>query len=163
MKQLFFLLLVGLLVGSCSNEVTEVEVSKKAGVWVNSGTKFLMGSDDQVEIVKDLISNYDALNAEGVFTNTRDSLRFFSFNSKEPVIITSDNLKEMFSSYDSIVSSPAYFLPYELDGVRTIVEVTSREVKYNKNGQVEEDLFLEKYIFGKDGKIHTIRQWRAAW
>jgi hypothetical protein len=28
---------------------------------------------------------------------------------------------------------------------------------------VEKDLFLEKFIFGKDGKIHTVRQWRAAW
>ena len=103
------------------------------------------------------------MDAEGVFTNTRNSFRFFPFNSKTSVMLTVDNLKEMFSSYDSIISKPVYYLPYDLEGVRSIVQVTSTETKYNKNGTVEEDLLLEKFIFGKDGKIHTVRQWRAAW
>ncbi len=130
---------------------------------MSSGTKFLMGSDEQVEMVRSLISNYAAMDAEGVFANTRDSLRFFPFNSEEPVIMTSNDVKEMFSQYDSIISDPIYFLPYELDGVRSLVEVGSNETKYKKDGTVEEDFFLEKFIFGEDGKIHTVRQWRAAW
>ncbi|MBT7239773.1 hypothetical protein N9508_01970 [Flavobacteriaceae bacterium] len=148
---------------SCKNQVKEVQVDKKAGEWVSSGTKFLMGSDEQVEMVRSLISNYAAMDAEGVFANTRDSLRFFPFNSEEPVIMTSNDVKEMFSQYDSIISDPIYFLPYELDGVRSLVEVGSNETKYKKDGTVEEDFFLEKFIFGEDGKIHTVRQWRAAW
>ena len=130
---------------------------------MSSGTKFLMGSDEQVEMVRSLISNYAAMDAEGVFANTRDSLRFFPFNSEEPVIMTSNDVKEMSSQYDSIISDPIYFLPYELDGVRSLVEVGSNETKYKKDGTVEEDFFLEKFIFGEDGKIHTVRQWRAAW
>ncbi|MFY9237071.1 MAG: hypothetical protein WAO43_07920 [Flavobacteriaceae bacterium] len=148
---------------SCKNQVKEVQVDKKAGEWVSSGTKFLMGSDEQVEMVRSLISNYAAMDAEGVFANTRDSLRFFPFNSEEPVIMTSNDVKEMFSQYDSIISDPIYFLPYKLDGVRSLVEVGSNETKYKKDGTVEEDFFLEKFIFGEDGKIHTVRQWRAAW
>ncbi|MDA9273013.1 MAG: hypothetical protein QNL89_05655 [Flavobacteriaceae bacterium] len=148
---------------SCKNQVKEIQVDKKAGEWVSSGTKFLMGSDEQVEMVRSLISNYAAMDAEGVFANTRDSLRFFPFNSEEPVIMTSNDVKEMFSQYDSIISDPIYFLPYELDGVRSLVEVGSNETKYKKDGTVEEDFFLEKFIFGEDGKIHTVRQWRAAW
>jgi len=69
----------------------------------------------------------------------------------------------MFSSYDSIISKPAYYLPYDLEGVRSIVQGKSTETKYNKNGTVKEDLLLEKLIFRKDGKIHTVRQWKAAW
>ena len=148
---------------SCKNQVKEVQVDKKAGEWVSSGTKFLMGSDEQVEMVRSLISNYAAMDAEGVFANTRDSLRFFPFNSEEPVIMTSNDVKEMFSQYDSIISDPIYFLPYKLDGVRSLVEVGSNETKYKKDGTVEEDFFLEKFIFGEDGNIHTVRQWRAAW
>lgn len=163
MKKGIVLLLVMISVLSCKNQVKEVQVDKKAGEWVSSGTKFLMGSDEQVEMVRSLISNYAAMDAEGVFANTRDSLRFFPFNSEEPVIMTSNDLKEMFSQYDSIISDPIYFLPYELDGVRSLVEVGSNEIKYNKDGTVEEDFFLEKFIFGEDGKIHTVRQWRAAW
>lgn len=163
MKKGIVLLMVMISVLSCKNQVKEVQVDKKAGEWVSSGTKFLMGSDEQVEMVRSLISNYAAMDAEGVFANTRDSLRFFPFNSEEPVMMTSDDVKEMFSQYDSIISDPIYFLPYELDGVRSIVEVGSNEIKYKKDGTVEEDFFLEKFIFGEDGKIHTVRQWRAAW
>jgi hypothetical protein len=163
MKKGIVLLLVMISVLSCKNQVEEVQVDKKAGEWVSSGTKFLMGSDEQVEMVRSLISNYAAMDAEGVFANTRDSLRFFPFNSEEPVIMTSNDVKEMFSQYDSIISDPIYFLPYELDGVRSLVEVGSNETKYKKDGTVEEDFFLEKFIFGEDGKIHTVRQWRAAW
>ena len=163
MKIGIVLLLVMISVLSCKNQVKEVQVDKKAGEWVSSGTKFLMGSDKQVEMVRSLISNYAAMDAEGVFANTRDSLRFFPFNSEEPVIMTSNDVKEMFSQYDSIISDPIYFLPYELDGVRSLVEVGSNETKYKKDGTVEEDFFLEKFIFGEDGKIHTVRQWRAAW
>ena len=163
MKKGIVLLMVMISVLSCKNQVKEVQVDKKAGEWVSSGTKFLMGSDEQVEMVRSLISNYAAMDAEAVFANTRDSLRFFPFNSEEPVIMTSNDVKEMFSQYDSIISDPIYFLPYELDGVRSIVEVGSNETKYKKDGTVEEDFFLEKFIFGEDGKIHTVRQWRAAW
>ena len=163
MKKGIVLLMVMISVLSCKNQVKEVQVDKKAGEWVSSGTKFLMGSDEQVEMVRSLISNYAAMDAEAVFANTRDSLRFFPFNSEEPVMMTSDDVKEIFSQYDSIISEPIYFLPYELDGVRSIVEVGSNEIKYKKDGTVEEDFFLEKFIFGEDGKIHTVRQWRAAW
>ena len=163
MKKGIVLLMVMISVLSCKNQVKEVQVDKKAGEWVSSGTKFLMGSDEQVEMVRSLISNYAAMDAEAVFANTQDSLRFFPFNSEEPVIMTSNDVKEMFSQYDSIISDPIYFLPYELDGVRSLVEVGSNETKYKKDGTVEEDFFLEKFIFGEDGKIHTVRQWRAAW
>ena len=163
MKKGLVLLMAMISALSCENQVGEVQVDKKAGEWVSSGTKFLMGSDEQVEMVRSLISNYAAMDAEAVFANTRDSLRFFPFNSEEPVMMTSDDVKEIFSQYDSIISEPIYFLPYELDGVRSVVEVGSNETKYKKDGTVEEDFFLEKFIFGEDGKIHTLRQWRAAW
>ena len=163
MKTIFTLFVATIVLLSCNNNVKEIEIDRTAGEWVSSGAKYVIGSDEKVVIVKKLIENYAALDAEGVFTNTIDSLRFFPFNSKTSVMLTVDNLKEMFSSYDSIISKPIYYLPYDLEGVRSIVQVTSTETKYNKNGTVEEDLLLEKFIFGKDGKIHTVRQWRAAW
>ena len=163
MKKVIVLLAIFISISSCSDQVLEKEVNKKAGEWVSSGTKFLMGSDKQVEIVKNLLSNYAAMDAEGVFLNLKDTVRFFPFNAEKPVMMTVKDQKEMFSLYDSIISKPVYFLPYELEGVRSLVEVTSTETKYKKDGSVEKDLFLEKFIFGDDGKIHTVRQWRAAW
>ncbi len=163
MKKVLFLLVILISILSCTNQAVDSEVNKKAGEWVSSGTKFIMGSDEQVEIVKDLLSNYAAMDAEAVFLNTRDTIRFFPFNAEKPVMMTVKDQKEMFSLYDSIISKPVYFIPYELEGVRSLVEVTSTETKYKKDGTIEKDLFLEKFIFGDDGKIHTVRQWRAAW
>ena len=163
MKKVIVLLVIFISISSCSNQIVDKEVNKKAGEWVSSGTKFFMGSDEQVEIVKNLLSNYAAMDAEAVFLNTRDTVRFFPFNAEKPVMMTVTDQKEMFSLYDSIISKPVYFIPYELDGVRSLVEVTSTETKYKKDGTIEKDLFLEKFIFGDDGKIHTVRQWRAAW
>jgi hypothetical protein len=163
MKKVIVLLAIFISISSCSNQVVEKEVNKKGGEWVSSGTKFLIGSDEQVEIVKSLLSNYAAMNAEAVFENTRDTVSFFSYNLEKPVMMTVKEQKDMFSLYDSIISEPVYFLPYEQEGVRSFVEVTSVETKYKKDGTVEKDLFLEKFVFGKDGKIHTVRQWRAAW
>ena len=163
MKKVIVLLAIFISISSCSDQVLEKEVNKKAGEWVSSGTKFLMGSDKQVEIVKNLLSNYAAMDAEGVFLNLKDTVRFFPFNAEKPVMMTVKDQKEMFSLYDSIISKPVYFFPYELEGVRSLVEVTSTETKYKKDGTLEKDLFLEKFIFGDDGKIHTVRQWRAAW
>jgi hypothetical protein len=163
MKKVIVLLAIIISVISCKNQVKGVEADRKAGEWVSSGTKFHMGSDEQVEIVRNLISNYAAMDAEAVFANTRDSLRFFPFNLEESVMMTTNELKEVFSLYDSIIAEPIYFLPYELDGVMSIVEVGSNETKYKIDGTVEKDFFLEKFIFEEDGKIHTVRQWRAAW
>ena len=163
MRKTTLLLIIIISMSSCSNQVVEKQVYKKGGEWVSSGTKFIMGTDEQVVIVKNLLSSYAAMDADEVFKNVRDTVRFFPYNAEKPVIMTIDDQREMFSLYDSIISKPVYFLPYELEGVRTLVEVTSVEIKYKKDGSVEEDLFLEKFIFGKDGKIHTVRQWRAAW
>ena len=154
---------MAIFISSCSNKVEIKEVNKKAGEWVSTGTQYLIGSDEQVEIVKSLIANYAAMDAEAVFTNTRDSLRLFPFNLEEPLFVKVDDIKEMFSEYDSIITVPFYFLPYELDGVRRVVQVSLNQTKYKKDGTIEEDFFLEKFVFGDDGKIHTVRQWRAAW
>ena len=129
MKTIFTLFVATIVLLSCNNNIKEIEIDRTAGEWVSSGAKYVIGSDEKVVIVKKLIENYAALDAEGVFTNTRDSLRFFPFNSKTSVMLTVDNLKEMFSSYDSIISKPVYYLPYDLEGVRSIVQVTSTETK----------------------------------
>ena len=100
MKKIIVLLSIFILISSCSNEVVEKEVNKKGGEWVSSGTKFIIGSDQQVEIVKSLLSNYAAMNAEAVFLNTRDTVRFFPYNAEKPVMMTVKDQKEMFSLYD---------------------------------------------------------------
>jgi len=52
MRKTTLLLIIIISMSSCSNQVVEKQVNKKGGEWVSSGTKFIMGSDEQVEIVK---------------------------------------------------------------------------------------------------------------
>jgi hypothetical protein len=149
---------------SCSPAVREVEVNKEAGEYVRSGAKFTIGSDKKIEIVKKVLASYAAMEAESVFLHFRDSIKFFSYNSKKYTKMNVEMLKEEFSNYDSIISSPVYFLPYKQVGsISEFVNVTTVETKYRKNGELEVDRFLEMFVFGDDDKIHTIRQFRGEW
>jgi hypothetical protein len=163
MKIYLVLLLLSVLI-SCAPAVKEVEVNREAGEYVHSGAKYTIGSDEKVKIVKKVITNYAAMDAERVFLHFRDSIKFSYYNFKELTIMNVEMLKEEFSNYDSIISSPVYFLPYKQVGnTGEFVNVTTVETKYRKNGEVEVDRFLEMFVFGDDNKIHTIRQFRTEW
>jgi hypothetical protein len=149
---------------SCTPAVKEVEVDREAGEYVASGTKYTIGSDEKAEIVKKVLISYAAMDAESVFSHFRDSIIFSSYNSKEETKMNVEMLKEEFSNYDSIISSPVYFLPYKQAGSnREFVNVTTLETKYKKNGEVEVDRFLAMFLFGDDDKIYKIRQFRTEW
>jgi hypothetical protein len=149
---------------SCAPAVREVEVNKEAGEYVRSGAKFTIGSDEKVEIVKKVLISYAAMDAESVFLHFRDSIKFSYYNFKEETKMNVEMLKEEFSNYDSIISSPVYFLPWKRVGSSVeFVNVTTVETKYRKNGAVEVDRFLEMFVFGDDNKIYKIRQFRTEW
>ena len=163
MKISLVLLFLSLLI-SCAPAVREVEVNKEAGEYVHSGAKYTIGSDKKVETVKKVLISYAAMDAESVFLHFRDSIKFSYYNLKEYTKMNVEILKEEFSNYDSIISSPVYFLPYKQVGnTGEFVNVTTVETKYRKNGEVEVDRFLEMFVFGDDDKIHTIRQFRTEW
>jgi hypothetical protein len=141
-----------------------VGVNREAEEYVRSGGKFTIGSDEKVKIVKKVLISYAAMDAESVFLHFRDSINFSYFNFKEYTKMNVEMLKEEFSNYDSIISSPVYFLPYkQIGNTSEFVNVTMVEIKYRKNGDVEVDRFLEMFVFGDDDKIHTIRQFRTEW
>ena len=163
MKISLVLLFLSVLI-SCAPAAREVEVNKEAGEYVHSGAKYTIGSDKKVETVKKVLISYAAMDAESVFLHFRDSINFSYYNLKEYTKMNVEILKEEFSNYDSIISSPVYFLPYKQVGNSSeFVNVTTVETKYRKNGEVEVDRFLEMFVFGDDDKIHTIRQFRTEW
>jgi len=163
MKVSLVLLFLSVLT-SCTPTVREVVVNKEAGEYVHSGAKYTMGSDEKVEIVKKVLISYAAMDAESVFLHFRDSIKFSYYNFKEETKMNVEMLKEEFSKYDSIISSPVYFLPWKRVGSSfEFVNVTTVETKYRKNGAVEVDRFLEMFVFGDDNKIYKIRQFRTEW
>ena len=75
--------------------------------------------------------------------------------------IMKDFFRTSNKKFDIVLSSTALRAVETIEIIKPSIKDT--EIKYKKDGTVEKDLFLEKFIFGKDGKIHTVRQWRAAW
>jgi hypothetical protein len=43
------------------------------------------------------------------------------------------------------------------------VQVVSNEVRFLKDGTVEKERVLEKFMINKEGKVFAVRQFDAAW
>ena len=164
MKKIVGVFAMAVVLFSCNQPTTEVIVNKQAGEWVSSGAKYSMGDDTNVATVKAFIEGYEKMNVETIFNLSQDSVKVFLHNLETPMYMNRTLLTQMFSQYDSIQAKPLYFLPYQIEGwEHSIVEVVSKEKRFLKDGTIENVRFLEKFIFDKEGKVFTIRQFDAAW
>jgi hypothetical protein len=164
MKKIVGVFAMAAVLFSCNQPTTEVIVNKQAGEWVSSGAKYSMGDDTNVATVKAFIEGYEKMNVETIFNLSQDSVKVFLHNLETPMYMNRTLLTQMFSQYDSIQAKPLYFLPYQIEGwEHSIVEVVSKEKRFLKDGTIENVRFLEKFIFDKEGKVFTIRQFDAAW
>ena len=164
MKKITLLLLLVSTLISCNNAVKEIEVDRKAGEWVKTGVKYSIGTDADVAIIKKMLASHASLDAEGVFASIRDTLTYYPHNMTGSIKMDVNMLKDYFSQYDSIQKKVLYYLPYKVETWNgNIVQVGAVETRYNKNGTVEKDRLIDKFIIGKDGLVHTIREWGADW
>ena len=105
-----------------------------------------------------------SLDAEGVFSSISDTLTYYPHNMKSSIKMDVNMLKGYFAQYDSIQKKVLYYLPYTVDTwTGSIVQVGAVETRFNKNGTVERDRIIDKFFIGKDGLVHTIREWSADW
>jgi hypothetical protein len=158
------LLAIVLMLCSCNDNTAKVEVNREAGEWVSGGAKYTIGSDKNVETVKEFIKGYSNLDVERIFNVSNDSIKVYLHNMEEPMQMNRELLTQMFSNYDSIQATPIYFLPYQVNGWdNSVVQVVSKEVRFLKDGGIEKERLLEKFMINKDGKVTAVRQFDAAW
>ena len=151
-------------VSSDAEKLDILEDEKGAGEWVSSGAKYTLGADKSVATVKEFIQGYKNMNVETIFNLSKDSIKVFLHNMKEPMYMNRALLTQMFSNYDSIQAKPVYFLPYQIEGSNhSVVQVVSNEVRFLKDGTQENERVLEKFMINKEGKVFIIRQFDAAW
>ena len=151
-------------VSSDTEKLDILEDEKGAGEWVSSGAKYTLGADKSVATVKEFIQGYKNMNVETIFNLSKDSIKVFLHNMKEPMYMNRALLTQMFSNYDSIQAKPVYFLPYQIEGSNhSVVQVVSNEVRFLKDGTQENERLLEKFMINKEGKVFIIRQFDAAW
>ena len=77
MKKILFLFVITALI-SCETEVVEKPV--KAGeiaLGPNTGSKYYLTSDDNVDIVKKLLESWNNMDPDGMFEVLEDTLFFF--------------------------------------------------------------------------------------
>ena len=111
-----------------------------------------------------MLSSHVSLDAEGVFSSIGDTLKYYPHNRKSSIKMDVNMLKDYFSQYDSIQKNILYYLPYNVETwTGSIVQVGAVETRFNKNGTIEKDRIIDKFFIGKDGLVHTIREWNADW
>ena len=72
-------------------------------------------------------------------------------------------MEEYFSQYDSISQVVQGYIPHQWEGQEnTVVSVASREIKYKKDGTIEDERLFERF-FIKDNKIFRVMAWSAEW
>lgn len=168
MKKVGLLAIVFVLYSCDGMPVSDTEKTvadeKGAGEWVSTGAKYTLGNDKNVATVKEFIEGYKNRNVETIFNLSKDSIKVFRHNLEEPIYVNRTMFAEMLSRYDSIQPRPVYFLPYQIAGWdHSVVQVVSNEVRFLKDGTVEKERVLEKFMINKEGKVFAVRQFDAAW
>ena len=162
MKNSILLILAAFFIYSCDQEV-----NKTAGEWVSTGETYEIGSNENVEIVKNMISAFNNMDTDAMQELMADTLVFYGFSQKDPTYLPREATPQWMAQYDSVESRAVYFLPYRLIGEErpdvNAVQTGQLENLYWKDGRVDSLRILNKFFIDSDGKIRAIRQWGAEW
>lgn len=170
MKRILLIIVFVNIIISCNsgntNPVTkpsgDIEL-KKAGEWVSTGDKHMIGTDDDVMMVKSLIDAFDTMNVDQMFEFFSDEIMWYAASEKEGTKVDKDFMTNYLSQYDSVSVDVRSYLPYKRENSDfSIVQVGSTEKRYPKDGEMETERLIEKF-FIRDGKIYAVRGWSAQW
>ena len=161
-KTLLFFVIAALI--SCETKVVETPI--KAGeiaLGSNTGSKFYLTSDDNVDIVKKLLESWNNMDPDGMFEVLEDTITWFVASEKKPIVADKKFIIEYMSAYDSISQVVQGYIPHQYEGqTANVVSVASRETKFKKDGTVEDDRLFERF-FIRNGKIFRVMAWSAKW
>ena len=162
MKTKLTLLTVLLIFASC-----EQPTNNQAGEWVSSGEAYEIGTDENVQIIKDMMSAYNKMDTDAMQEVMADTLTIYSASQKQPISLPKEMTPQWMAQYDSVNVRVVYFLPYKRIGSDgndiSVVQTGQLENLYWADGRVDSLRVLNKFFINSDGKIRAIRQWDADW
>ena len=162
MKTKLTLLTVLLIFASC-----EQPTNNQAGEWVSSGEAYEIGTDENVQVIKDMMSAYNKMDTDAMQEVMADTLTIYLANQKEPISLPKEMTPQWMAQYDSVNVRAIYFLPYKRIGADAIdisvVQTGQLENLYWTDGRVDSLRVLNKFFINSEGKIRAIRQWDADW
>ena len=89
MKFYLMLISIALLLSCNQNNMTAVN---SAGEWVPTGDSFLLGQEEDVDLIKGMMADFNNLDLEGVQNRWGDTITFYPYNMKEPIIMANEDL-----------------------------------------------------------------------
>ena len=162
MKTKLTLLTVLLIFASC-----EQPKNNQAGEWVSSGEAYEIGTDENVQIIKDMMSAYNKMDTDAMQEVLADTITIYSASQKQPISLPKEMTPQWMAQYDSVNVRAIYFLPYKRIGADgndiSVVQTGQLENLYWADGRVDSLRVLNKFFINSDGKIRAIRQWDADW
>ena len=111
MKSKLTLLTVLLIFASC-----EQPTNNQAGEWVSSGEAYEIGTDENVQIIKDMMSAYNKMDTDAMQEVLADTLTIYLASQKEPISLPKEMTPQWMAQYDSVNVRAIYFLPYKRIG-----------------------------------------------
>jgi hypothetical protein len=162
MKTKLTLLTVLLIFASC-----EQPKNNQAGEWVSSGEAYEIGTDENVQVIKDMMSAYNKMDTDAMQEVLADTLTIYLASQKEPISLPKEMTPQWMAQYDSVNVRAIYFLPYKRIGADgndiSVVQTGQLENLYWTDGRVDSLRVLNKFFINSEGKIRAIRQWDADW
>ena len=162
MKTKLTLITILLIFASC-----EQPTNNQAGECVSSGEAYEIGPDENVQVIKDMMSAYNKMDTDAMQEVMADTLTIYSASQKEPISLPKEMTPQWMAQYDSVSVRAIYFLPYKRIGADgndiSVVQTGQLENLYWADGRVDSLRVLNKFFINSEGKIRAIRQWDADW
>ncbi len=158
----FYLMLFSIALLSC-NQNNPATVNS-AGEWVPTGDSFSLGQSEDVDLIKGMMADFNNLDLEGVQNRWGDTITFYPYNMKEPIIMANEDLGLWMGQFDSVQTTPLKFLPISNkgQGVR-IVHTIQNENRFYKDGSIEKLHLYNIWFINDQNKVTTLRQFGADW
>lgn len=166
MKNIMLMLMAVFIIYSCEQET--VEVSKSAGEWMmqnspNQGKKYVMGSDNDADLVKEFMDAYENMNAEKMVEMSADIVKFHpgDFSGVFDVDMTNtDFINERQKDWDSIERTYVFIMPINMEDTSVrFVETSFNETTFSKDGTSESKGVFERLYINEKNKIERVVQW----
>ena len=103
----FYLMLFSIALLSC-NQNNPATVNS-AGEWVPTGDSFSLGQSEDVDLIKGMMADFNNLDLEGVQNRWGDTITFYPYNMKEPIIMANEDLGLWMGQFDSVQTTPLQF------------------------------------------------------
>ena len=158
----YYLLFFSIVLLSCNQN--NQAINDSGGEWIPTGDSFSLGQAEDVDLIKGMMKDFNNLDLEGVQNRWGDTITFYPYNMKEPIIMANKDLGLWMGQFDSVQTSALKFLPLSNNGQgERMVHTIQNENRFYKDGSIEKLHIYNIWFINDENKVTTLRQFGADW